>query len=315
MKTKLLSIAIGALSLFSIRSTAQTYSFSQLTSPYADITGGTIVTTSGWDYFTIIDTQLPFTFNFFGNVEDSLYILSGFAAFHQVGAGNFPIDQIYSFDAELIERSTGGPSHISIVTTGTTPNRIHKVQTKNAGYDSDGTGTESANVQLWLYESSNVVEIHYGASNGSSSTYAPLQGPTVGIYKDQTAFVALSGSASNPSASSSAASLNVNGNPPSGMVYRFAPVAAGIKQFGNNAAGMIYPNPSNGIINFKSSVDITNGTLKVINAIGQVVYEKNEFTISKDQTQKLDLSLETGLYYLQISSKGQNFSPEKLIVK
>ncbi|MEO6302877.1 MAG: T9SS type A sorting domain-containing protein [Bacteroidia bacterium] len=315
MKTKLLSIAIGALSLFSMRSNAQSYTFSQLTSPYADVTGGTVVTTSGWDDFTIIDTHLPFTFNFFGNVEDSLYILSGFAAFHEVGAGNFPIDQIYYFDAELVERSTG-TSNISTVTVGSSPNRIYKVQTKNAGYGNDGGGTESANVQLWLYETSNVVEIHYGASNGSAATYNPLTGPTVGIYKDQTAFVALSGSASNPSASSSAASLNVNGNPPSGMVYRFAPgAAAGIKESGHNSAGMIYPNPSNGTINFRSSSDITNGSLKVINAIGQLVYEKNDFTISKNQTQKLDLSLETGLYYLQISSKGQNFSPEKLIVK
>lgn len=315
MKTKLLSIAIGALSLLSINSKAQSYGFSLLSSPYVDITGGTVVTTSGWDYFTIIDKQLPFTFQFFGAPKDSLYIMSGFAAFHQEGAGNFPEDQIYFFDAELIERATGGPSHISTVVSGTAPNRIYKVQTKNAGYDSDGGGTESANVQLWLFESTNVIEIHIGACNGSAATYSPLTGPTVGIYKDQVSFLALSGPATNPSASSSVASLNVNGNPTSGQVYRFTPGTAGIHELNTNSAGMVYPNPSTGTINFRSSTNIFNGTVKVLNALGQLVYENNGFNINKDQTQKLDIQLEAGIYYLQISNKGENFSPEKLIVK
>lgn len=182
----------------------------------------------------IIDKQLPFTFQFFGSEKDSLYIMCGFAAFHQVGAGNFPIDQIYFFDAELIERVTGGPSHISTVVSGTAPNRIYKVQTKNAGYDSDGGGTESANAQLWLFESTNVIEIHFGTCNGSAATYNSLTGPTVGIYKDQTSFLALSGPAANPSASSSVASLNVNGNPASGQVYRFTPGTAGINELNSN---------------------------------------------------------------------------------
>lgn len=78
---------------------------------------------------------------------------------------------------------------------------------------------------------------------------------------------------------------------------------------------MVYPNPSIGIINFRSSSNILNGTIKVMNTIGQLVFEKNDFNISKDQTQKLGIQLEPGIYYLQTSDKGKAFSTEKLIVK
>ncbi len=315
MKTKLLSFLFCVLFLITLKSRSQTYSFSQLTSPYVDVTSATVVTTPGWDDFTIIDKKLPFTFQFFGSPQDSLYILSGFAAFLQYGAGNFPSDQIYFFDAELIERATGGASNISISVTGTTPNRIYKVQTKNAGFTNNSNGTEFANVQLWLYEGTNVIEIHFGACSASAPTYNPLLGPTIGIFQNTSAFLSLSGPAANPSASSTIASLNITGTPVSGQVYRFTPGAVGLNKLSSNSAGMIYPNPSNGSINFRSSTEINNGTAKIFNSIGQLVYEKNEFNISKNQTQKLDIQLEAGLYYLQISNQGTNFTPEKLIVK
>jgi hypothetical protein len=315
MKTKLLSLIIGALFLISLSSQSQTYSFSQLTSPYVNVTSPTVVTSPGWDDFTIIPKKLPFTFQFFGSPQDSLYVMSGFAAFLEFGEGNFPSDQIYFFDAELIERATGGTSDISISVTGTTPNRIYKVQTQNAGFTNNSNGTEYANVQLWLYEGTNVIEIHFGACSASAPTYNPLLGPTVGIYKNTSMFLSLSGPAANPSASSTIASLNITGTPVSGQVYRFTPGAVGLNKLSSNSAGMIYPNPSNGTINFRSSTEINNGTAKIFNSIGQLVYEKSEFSISKNQTQKLDIQLETGLYYLQISNQGTSFTPEKLIVK
>lgn len=82
-----------------------------------------------------------------------------------------------------------------------------------------------------------------------------------------------------------------------------------------NRAGSIYPNPSNGIVNFKSNIDISNGNIKVINAFGQVIYEKNDFSILKNQSQNLDLLLESGVHYIQISSKLEVFSVEKVVIK
>jgi hypothetical protein len=241
--------------------------------------------------------------------------MSGFAAFHQNGAGDFSTSpQIYFFDAELVERTTGGASNISIAITGTAPNRIYKVQTKNAGFESDASGTEYANVQLWLYEGSNVVEIHFGASNASAATYNPLPGPTVGLFKDQTAFVSLSGPAANPSASSSMASLGITGTPTSGQVYRFAPVVAGLNDISNNLSGMIYPNPSTGTINFKSAFDISSGTFEIVNSLGQMVYQ-NKLDAVKNETQQINAQLSPGIYFVRLSANGQVSAPTKLIVK
>jgi len=315
MKKNLLFIAFLTVISLSFKLQAQTYTYSKFNAAYTDLSSATVVSMPFWDDFSIYPKTIPFPFQFYGLNQDSLYIMGGFVAFHENGAGNFDAEQIYVFDASLTERSTGGPSIISTLLTGTAPNRIFKVETKNAGFADDASGNDYANVQLWLFEGTNVIEIHNGASSAAATTYSPLLGPTVGIYKDQFSFVALSGPAANPSASSTMASLNVTGTPTNGLVYRFSPSPAGLKEYSKNNGMVMYPNPTNGIINFKANTSISNGTLKVFNTIGQVVYEKNDLSLSEGQTQKLDLGLNSGIYYVQLFSQKGNFSPEKLIIK
>ena len=49
----------------------------------------------------------------------------------------------------------------SSVTEGVTPNRIHKIQAKN--FYRYNTATMTGNAQIWLYETTNAIEFHYGA--------------------------------------------------------------------------------------------------------------------------------------------------------
>lgn len=315
MKLKFPQLVAAVALLASSKSFSQSYNFTHFNSTYTEITSGTVVTTPGWDYFTIIDKKLPFTLQFFGVPEDSLYIMSGFAAFHQNGAGDFTSSpQIYFCDAELVERSTGGPSNISIQISGSAPNRIYKVQTKNAGFESDASGTEYANVQLWLYESTNVIEIHFGPCNASAATFNPLPGPTVGIFKDQTSFVSLSGPASNPSASTTMASLGVTGIPSSGKVYRFTPGVAGLKDVENRLSGSIFPNPTSGTINYKSGLRMESALFEIINSLGQVVYER-KLTMGENEIQEMGTNLSPGIYSVRVSYNDRVSTPTKLIIK
>lgn len=68
--------------------------------------------------------------------------------------------------------------------TGTAPNRIYKLEIRNAGfydeYDASGSFTDSTSFQYWLYEGSNVLEMRYGPSSVQNlGIYYPYGGPTV----------------------------------------------------------------------------------------------------------------------------------------
>jgi len=63
----------------------------------------------------------------------------------------------------------------------------------------------------------------------------------------------------------------------------------------------IYPNPSNGILNINMNSGMENGTLQIINAIGQSVYEE---TITDSKS--IDLGrFNNGIYFVKISSNQQ----------
>lgn len=82
--------------------------------------------------------------------------------------------------------TTTSQSPISYLTTGTSPNRIFKLEFKNAGFGDDPNGTDYFDLQMWIYETSNIVEYHFGASNittGSDYFYTGA-GPLVGLMQD-----------------------------------------------------------------------------------------------------------------------------------
>lgn len=312
---KILQKTFFVLLFLSFTVQSQNYIFSKFNSTYTDLTSNTVISPSGWDDFTIIDRKMPFPIQFFGQPQDSLYIMGGFAAFKQLGAGNFPGPQIYFFDAMLVEHASLANSNISILVSGSAPNRIYKVQTKNAGYSNDGGSTESANVQLWLFESTNVIEIHFGLCNGSTGTYSPLSGPTVGIFNSTSLFMSLSGSAANPVASTSIASLGVTGNPATNQVYRFTPTSVGIYENENNSFGSIFPNPSVGEINLLPNENLNNATLTISNICGQILFEQSNITLNKNQSFKVETDLTNGVYFVKVLSENKQYTKRLVINK
>jgi hypothetical protein len=160
MKKTLLLVII----LFSLYSgtNGQTYSFTYSTSTYTDLSSPIIVSTPYWDDFSVWGVPLPFSFTCFGTAFDSVYIsseLQGFIYDPGSGFGDYELGT-YLY-AELSDNSTQTAT-VSYQSTGSMPNRIFKIQFKDAAFYNDQTEQDYANYQVWFYETSNVIEIHYG---------------------------------------------------------------------------------------------------------------------------------------------------------
>jgi hypothetical protein len=317
MKIKLLTLLAITSLLFCSKTNAQNYNYSKLNTTYTNLTGNTTVSDLlYWDDFSIIPLKLPFTFKFFNVNQDSIYIVGGFASFHIHGTSYFGSDEIYFFDVALMQRSIGGTSDISIATTGSAPNRIYKVQIQNAGLADDFGGAEAdyVNAQLWLYETTNVIEVHCGQSSVASNTYAPLAGPTVGLYKNSISYIALSGNASNPTSSTSSPSLDITGTPATSQVYKFTPTVSGIEEFENNVMVNIYPNPSKGTINVNTLTTIDNASLAIYSSLGKLVFEEENIYLSNSKNHMLDLNLLPGVYVMTIKNEEKQ-SVQKLVIQ
>ena len=317
MKNNLLLLFTGIL-ISAFVANAQPYTFTQYTSTYADLPSPTVISTPFWDDFTVLTLPLPFTFNYFGTNFNTIYCMGGFDGFVYNGTGSggtFGSFEIYSYDNAMTDFN--GTATISYLVTGSSPNRILKIQTLNANFDNDDDALDYANVQLWLYEGSNIVEMHYGPYSIINSATWPITtcpGPLVTIIKDASSFVSLSGNAANPTASSSAASLCVTGPPPNGKVYKFAPNGAGgINDLNNNIAISLFPNPNKGT--FTVSSGFYSGSkvdISIKNYLGETVYNKT--TILQGFGATLDTDLEAGIYIMHIGNEQSN-STRKIVIQ
>ncbi len=158
----------------------------------------TVSTTTPWDDddFTI---ALPFSFKMNGKTMTTVYFTTALAQIANGVSSTAPIavDSFNGFsliDVDIADRgkaTSAGPSlsPVRYRTTGSTPNRICKIEVFNAGffdeYDSLSTMNDSANMQVWLYETSNKIELRYGPSRVSyPSTYYDFgSGPFAGQAK------------------------------------------------------------------------------------------------------------------------------------
>ena len=134
-------------------------------------------------------------------------------------------------------------SDISVKVTGEVGERIQIIQYRNAGFageiDSLGTADDFINFQLWLYEGSNAVEIHYGPYQVSNEAidFQGATGPSFGLFVIEEAnldsgnpdvAVFIENDPMNPDVmteTENTESRALNGMPPTGMIYTLTPFA------------------------------------------------------------------------------------------
>ncbi len=248
-------IFLSLLIFYSFQLSAQYkyYKDSSYTQAFSLLTGAQSVNNGQWwddDQYVV---PLGFNFRLFNDSVQEVTIGGAGALVSSTpdpDNANY-ITGIVAHGSDLIDRDSSGNSSmspISYTTSGTAPNRICKIEWIGAGFynaTSNGFFDDSVNFQLWLYETTNVIEVHFGNGNYISS-FTDLYDDGPGVWcglidsldvNSPTGACRImynfAGNMNSPHLDS-VFSLDFNvppgvtGNPAPGMVYRFSPkVAAG----------------------------------------------------------------------------------------
>lgn len=299
---------------------AQSYDFEAKTGTYTSLSGSTSLNNGiTWDDPSF-EIPIGFNFTFFNSTFSNIYIvdfgLGGMLSNDTSYTGKHPILNTYGPD--IIDRgwdfsvdapTSGSLSNISYLLTGNTGSRILKIEWNNVGFftelDNNGTSSDYTNFQLWLYEGSNIFEIHFGPNSISSPnlSYDGAPGADIIFFPEfdfdnfeATSFgLALSGNSASPDTNWTMDYYTdfINGPIPNGTIYKFIPLSISISEE-NLANSVIYPNPVRDFITIESEETID--TYSIYNTNGQL--------ITQDMfSKRIDITdLQAGVYIIQLTS-------------
>ncbi len=159
MKKILLSILLSACA--GIYAQNLDYILTHSTSTYADLSSPTDVTNNAWGSEHLM--TLPFTFKYFDTEYDTIHIAAVSGIYFSNISGS--VDVIF-FGTETYYPENNNPalSPVSYLVSGVAPNRILKIEFQNF-YAMTSPGEDFiVDNQIWLYETSNKIEYHFGPS-------------------------------------------------------------------------------------------------------------------------------------------------------
>ena len=290
---------------------AQNYNFVMMNETYNDLQNATSINNAEvWDD-PEYPLQMPFSFDVNGMTFNGLVVNDSYVLFNN---DNSDIAQIVSpMGIDLLDRgyyTNTSNSPISSRVDGNAGERILKIEFKNCGSFSDDSLMMFLNFQIWLYETSNVIEFRFGSSSIPSPQvfYDGESGGLLAITPYDSlneelleGGISLSGSASNPTLVNQI--VPINGTPPANTVYRFSPQNLSNINF-DSRQYTFYPNPSFDFLNFDSL--ILPSKFSIFNLTGQMLMEG---TVSQSQ---INIgALEIGTYFIRINDS----DPQKFIKK
>lgn len=318
---KIKEILFVSVTIFTVTTYAQSYEVTTSSGSYTTISSSTSLNgTAPWDD---PEYRIPigFDFQFFSTTINQIYINdAGFGAELTPGPGDTGTTSILiPYYADIADRgyddnnedaTTGSLSNISYLLEGTLGDRILKIEWNNVGFLSDiladNISTDFTNFQLWLYEGSNVIEIHFGpnsivqpelAFDGDSGASVSLISE-INLLTEQISgtAVTLSGNPTNPTVSDSDPNENFfNGVIPNGTIYRFTPTTLSISESKTKNLFKAYPVPAEDFL----YIDGTSSPQEyvIINTLGSIL-EKGKINGSN----KIDIqNYPTGMYSILIS--------------
>jgi len=316
---KILHVAFIAFCCMTLQ--AQTYTFSLGNQTYNNLTAPTSLNgTATWDDPSF-EIPLGFNFNFFNSAVTALYISD-----EGVGGLLLPVAQttgshfaMLPFGADIVDRGyviedglspTGSQSNISYQLEGVMGSRILKIEWNNVGFYGDiadnNSSNDFANFQLWLYETSNIFEIHFGPSNiadadasfdgetGPPIAFAPEVNFDTGEFSSNS--IVMSGPADNPVANLTTEELYLTGMPSNGITYRFTPASLQVNESQKKDFSM-YPNPVRTTLNLKFAADLQINSIEVVDLTGKIVQK-----VGADYDAINVASLTNGIYVLRMTT-------------
>jgi len=328
MFKRLLILPIAVLSVLSASAQLR-YSLKDTTTPYSPLTGAASMNGSLiWDE-EIVHAPMPFTWTIDGTKTVNQFLLALEIPGVVADTNNFgSIDGFFLCDVDIADRGilsgAASLSPISYLTAGTSPNRIFKVEIANAGffveYGDHGTMDDSLSMQVWVYETSNIVEYHFGPSkitypseyfgfggNGPVSGY----GRSVNIVNLSSGnLYYMTGSPAAPTVDSMTLPLTAFPNglsawPADGKVYRFTPKSSSVgipaaSVSGGKLAVRVYPSIASSILNVQYTPDANQTAEYQISSITGAVMSNGKL---HSGVQDIDVStFASGSYYLQVKS-------------
>lgn len=210
-------------------------------------------------------------------------------------------------------------SPLRYLVSGVSPNRIFKFEIANAGFFEEryiyGSMDDYTNIQIWVYETSNIVEIRYGDSKISnpddyfSVGGAPLVGYVSNFDLDADTFSKgyfLIGNPGSPIVDSATSLFDIGNSmsdyPASGTVYRFIPktVAASIGEINIAEQLKVYPTQATTNITVVSNLN-TEANADIYAVSGQKIL--SNISLQKGNN-IIDVStLASGVYFLKINAE------------
>lgn len=289
-----------------------TYNFSTATQSYQDLENPTILNDSsfpeGYNEFMI---ESDFLISYFDeNIYSILVTNRGRIYFGS---------QSQYVELLPVRLKLGNDSQISYQKEGESGcgNRILKIEYKNIGFKCDTTDSHFANVQLWIYENTGVLEIHFGESFDNPEIYETRDPDCYGRtyygsrlrYNQDLSALPYGDPASPKFYQGDLGGSNIDGLasiPPNGMVYRFD-----IAFFLNNSFKMS-PNPARDNIRVFRPKDCGDFVISIYNITGALIFQSD----FRENEKTIDVSnLLIGVYFVQIYNEKNNKTfVEKLLI-
>lgn len=204
------------------------YSFTATNKAFTYLSGGTtlsnVQTDDGYDVISI------FPFRFCGNTyTDLLICANGWIKFGTVptyidpymNRNNVLTEGQYPCIYPMYEDISGDIGTAKYSITGTAPNRVFVLECRDFKWDY-AASSASLSFQVYLYESSGIIEYLYKQESGSVQLNSS-GGATIGIANSQTDWLVLDNSGSSPTASSTNYVYNIGTRPATGQSYVFDP--------------------------------------------------------------------------------------------
>ena len=316
MKTVIITLFALMCSFAPLRS--QTYSFQVATSPYADLTNP--ISLNNGEVWEMPDYIIPIGFDFwyFHEYIDTLYFFEESAAMLSTSneEGGFH-KLVFPFGAMLIDRGYGTSQSLSPLSyelSGETGSRILKIEWKNVGFgfefDANNTLNDYVNFQLWLYETSGNIELHFGPSKilHPEFAYIDVSGPSVALipqydYEEDTVSSAslwLQGNPGNPVMVQTDEFTFLEGSIPTNTVFQFSNLTVGgnIKPL---KSVVVYPNPANDYLTIRLSNNATSiAEISICDINGRIVYQNAQNPNQSGELQVPVSELKNGVYQLVI---------------
>ncbi|MEI8006015.1 MAG: hypothetical protein WCI48_07395, partial [Bacteroidota bacterium] len=266
---KILLFLFGLIMMSSvIGQTVASYSFSQLTSTWSPISGGTVITTGGADDSSYGPFGIGFTFTYRGVAQTQFSLnANGFIGFGAtVVTSNYSAissgtsnDVIALCNNDLQGQTTG---EIRYQTLGSAPNRTCVVQFLHWGqYSNSGTGLGADwNFQVILYETTNLVDIVYGpftANANSQTEQVGLRGASAADFINRSTATNWSATTAGGANTATCTMLNTC-FPANGLTFRFTPPLPCTAPLAQPTALALTAGVTNILANFTASATASN---------------------------------------------------------